>query len=120
MRDVNLDKIYQQLHQFYLQKNSAAVVNRLEAISGAQKEIHSLFIDKVVDDGEAISIYLGRPGLIIGRHGSNIENLQKFFDREIKIFESISPAFELWCISDHCRDSFIDLSSDDDNETNYG
>lgn len=119
MRDANLDKIYQKLHQFYLQKNSATAANQLEAISGAQKEIHDLFIDKVVDDGEIISIYLGRPGLIIGRGARNFENLEKFFNRKIKIFESISPAFELWCISDHCRDSLIDLSSDDDNETNY-
>ena len=69
---------------FYLEKHNGDY-------AAAEKEVKSLCITdiKLIED-KHISIYLSRPGLLIGRHGINIENLSVFLDMKITIVEAFN------------------------------
>jgi len=69
---------------FYLDKHN-------QDYSAAKKEVITLGITdvKLVDD-KHIEIYVSRPGLLIGRHGTNIENLSVFLAMKITIVEAFN------------------------------
>lgn len=71
----------QQIGQFYLQKNK-------NDYKKTEQEILSLGITKIdTPDENTICIHLSRPGLFIGCKGQNLENLEKFINKKIKIYE---------------------------------
>ena len=55
--------------------------------AAANKEILSLRISDIVINSDGIEIHLSRPGLLIGRRGTNIEALQRFLGCRIHIEE---------------------------------
>lgn len=54
----------------------------------ANKAMAMLQIRDIKKDSDVIEIYLGRPDLIIGRLGENIDALEKWLKCKIKIIET--------------------------------
>lgn len=71
------------ISDFYLRKHEHNYENAGNAVS-------QLNITDIQVKEDKISIYLSRPGLLIGRKGQNIEALQIFLNKPIEIFESFS------------------------------
>lgn len=53
----------------------------------AADEIARLRVTEVSLVSDEVHIRLNRPGILIGRRGENIGNLEKFLKRKVKIFE---------------------------------
>lgn len=71
--------------EFYLQKNN-------RDFKATEKEIMDLRISKVrALENKTIEITTERPGLLIGRRGTNIDALTKFLDVHVKIIEERDP-----------------------------
>lgn len=75
------EAIAHKISNFYLQKNA-------NDYAKAKEEIEKLRIFDIRLNGENVEIYLGRPGLIIGKKGTNIDNLTAFLGEPVKIFKS--------------------------------
>lgn len=70
-----------QILDYYVRKNSFNY-------AAANKEMSSLAITDIRTDGDTVEIYTGRPGLLIGRKGANIDSLTNFLGKKVKIVES--------------------------------
>lgn len=71
-----------EISNFYLKKHNFVH-------PAAQTEVENLRITSIeVDDEGDVTIYLGRPGLLIGAKGKNIGALSAFLNRKIKIVEA--------------------------------
>jgi predicted PilT family ATPase len=68
--------------QFYLDKNNGDYKKTVE------EEIPFLGITDVQEDAESITIFTSRPGKIIGRRGENIDALEKYLGKKIKVVET--------------------------------
>lgn len=77
-------EICEKIGQFYLQKNNGDY-NQTEA------EILMLGIQNIFENNTSVTIILGQPGRLIGPRGKNIEDLQKYLKKDIRIFESSIP-----------------------------
>ena len=77
------EQIGYKLSTFYLNKNEGDYQR-------AAKEVICLLITDIEVEGKEIHIYLGRPGLIIGHKGKNIDALTEFLGKPIKIHETFS------------------------------
>lgn len=67
---------------YYLQKNN-------NDYKKTYQELESLRIQQIIVlDIDTITIILSRPGLLIGKHGTNLENLKKYIDKSIYIVEA--------------------------------
>lgn len=70
------------ISNFYLKKHNFVYPD-------AQREVEKLKITSIeVNDEGDVMIYLGRPGLLIGRRGENINDLSAFLNRKINVVES--------------------------------
>jgi len=67
--------------QFYLHKNN-------DDYEKAGDEVKNLFITDIQVDETTVSITCSRLGLLIGKRGENIGNLEKFLNKKVKIFEA--------------------------------
>lgn len=72
--------IARKIGNYYFQKNKR---DRKKTID----EINNLLIEKIELINDDVHITLGRPGLLIGCKGRNIEDLEKHICKKIKIFE---------------------------------
>ena len=76
---------------YYLQKNHGDY-------AATEKEITSLGISAVTVDNslphsKTISVTLARPGLLIGKRGTNIDALEKFIGTKVKVIEDRDSLF---------------------------
>tara|TARA_R110000868_G_scaffold371774_1_gene635528 strand:- start:435 stop:755 length:321 start_codon:yes stop_codon:yes gene_type:complete len=55
-----------------------------------KKEIESISIQDIEIDGNQLIIHTARPGLLIGKRGSNIDALSMFLGMKVRIEESFS------------------------------
>jgi hypothetical protein len=83
---------------FYLEKYKEEETIELQ-YKKAVEDIDSMRISRIEWNKEIITITLARPGLLIGRHGKNIEELEKFLKTKIN-FRSLHIQEEniLWSI----------------------
>jgi ribosomal protein S3 len=72
---------------FYFNMNSG-ITNLIEQVKETTKDIDVLKITKIEFDGSNISITTQRPGLLIGRHGADIQALSEWLHKEF-LFEKI-------------------------------
>ena len=72
--------IAEEIAGFYLQKNNFDYKKTNE-------EIEKVRIQNVEKTKKGITIFTERPGLLIGRGGENIRELQKFLNSDIRIEE---------------------------------
>ena len=72
--------------QFYLDKNKGDY-------KVTENEITDLCIASIDMANSEVTIVTGRPGLLIGSRGKNIEALEKYLNMRIKIVEDVDP---LW------------------------
>lgn len=84
MLDNEIREVASAIGQFYLQKNSGDY-------QAAEKEIHSLLISKIEVTHNSVSVTTGRPGLLIGRMGRNVDALSKFLKKEVRVIEDMDP-----------------------------
>lgn len=70
--------------QFYLEKNHGDY-------KAAEKEITDLRISEITVVNNIASITTARPGLLIGKKGTNIDALNKYLQAEIRIIEDKVP-----------------------------
>lgn len=75
-------KIAYLIQDFYLDKNKH--LGSVEMFKKATEEIVSLGITQLRVNGNKITIILRRPGLLIGRHGENIDKLDMFLSQKLK------------------------------------
>ena len=71
---------------FYLQKNNGDYI-------ATEKEITAMRISKIEVIKKAIHITVARPGLLIGKRGTNIDALETFLDTKIHIIEELDPLY---------------------------
>lgn len=64
-------------------------------INDAINAVNKLQIQYIDEDDSSIVIGLCRPGLLIGKRGSNISSLREKLGKEIKIYQTKSPIDEL-------------------------
>lgn len=72
-------EIAQKIGQFYLEKWGDS--------KKANEEIYKLGVTNIYVQGKSIYVILGRPGLLLGKGGKNIEKLQEYLDCSIYIIE---------------------------------
>jgi predicted metal-dependent RNase len=70
-----------QIGFFYFEK--AEGEDTRAKIDKAYKEIESLGITRIEVENDTATIYLSRPGLIIGRKGENIQKLLEFIQKRV-------------------------------------
>ncbi len=80
MISVEVQEIAQNIGQFFLTKNEGDYEKTAE-------EIYRLRIEKIIVNGDIITIHTHRPGLLIGKRGRTIDELTTYMGREIKIVE---------------------------------
>ena len=86
------------IQDFYLEKNKDPDIEKM--YSKARAEIIALGITQIKlkfkswDCSNVFTIVLCRPGLIIGRHGDNIDALQKYLSLHIKFIKNFKLAIE--------------------------
>ena len=84
---------------FYLRKNNGDY-------TATEKEIVDLRIMKIeVAVNKAVVITIGRPGLLIGKRGTNVDALSKFLQTEIKIIEDMDNLHS-WLVPVDYRDEY--------------
>lgn len=62
--------------------------NQVTDYAAAEKAVKDLNVVDITVHNNEIHIYCGRPGHLIGRHGSNIEKLQKHLGMAVRVHES--------------------------------
>lgn len=72
---------------FYLEKNKGNYAKTSDEITTLQ------FTDVSVDD-EVVVITTKRPGLLIGKRGENVDKLQNYLGRKIRIIETAPNAVD--------------------------
>lgn len=70
----------------------------------ANQEILSLLITEISVDCDTVAITTGRPGLIIGYHGKNIENLSEFLKKKIFIHEDQNCLYDAMSVKNWDED----------------
>jgi hypothetical protein len=90
-------EVCEKIGQFYLQKHSGNY-------DKAAIEITKLGITGVLVSHNKIIIQLYRPGLLIGKKGENIENLQAFLGVSLHIEEESLPKWDDLIILDNPED----------------
>lgn len=58
-------------------------------------EIEKLKIRDIIVDENGVHIYLVRPGLLIGRRGQNLKELEEHLDKKVSVYESYDWDFHL-------------------------
>jgi len=94
-KDENVYKIHQiiyKLQDFYLEKNQDPDVDK--QYSKTQEEMLSMGITQLKLRKNIFTIVLRRPGLLIGRHGDNIDALQKYLLEHVKTVKNIKLRIE--------------------------
>ena len=81
--------VAERIGQYYLEKNHGDYAS-------TELEITSLHISEIQVDNSlahsiAISITTARPGLLIGKRGTNIDALEKYLNTKVKIIEDKDP-----------------------------
>jgi ribosomal protein S3 len=96
------------ISEFYLEKNVHSNIKKM--YDEARQEILSLCITNVNIKQDTVTITISRPGLLIGRRGENIDNLQYFLSRELgrKISINIIEETVIQCLIPYYEDGFID------------
>jgi KH domain len=110
----NCREVARKIGSFYLAKNKGNY-------SAAQDEIVSLLISEVKVEysskepvGTTVVIVTGRPGRIIGKRGSNIDELCKYFaPTKIKIVEEQDPLIGWLVPIEHLEDYYEPPKVDD-------
>ncbi len=77
----------------------------------ACRAIEKLVITRVIIDGFNLTLYLGRPGLLIGVNGKNIEKLGDFLKKELK-----KPELHILLVEDNLYNFLMPI---DYSEGNY-
>lgn len=80
MLDKKVKGVAKKIGEFFLQKNN----NDYERTAD---EITNLHITKLEDDGDKIRITLGRPGMLIGKRGEQVDKLISYLGRKLHIIE---------------------------------
>jgi hypothetical protein len=90
MTDPKLHEVATKLGQFYLNKNGGDYAK-------ATDEIYRLHIKSIViAEDDAVIITAGRLGLLIGKRGTNIDAISKFFNgRVFKLIEDTESILDL-------------------------
>jgi len=107
-------EVLKAIASFYLQKHEDKPA--AEAVSKAEQDIRDLMITKITvlpgemlpsgrnPDGKVVGfkhtksivvIRLERPGLLVGKWGTNIDALEKFLNAEVRIVEANSVTSEI-------------------------
>jgi hypothetical protein len=73
--------------QFYLRKHEGDYV-------AAEKAIVDLRISDLTVEGDKVTIVTARPGMLIGRRGTNIDELTAFLNKKVHIIEDVDPLIE--------------------------
>jgi hypothetical protein len=76
----NVKEVASLIGEFYLRKNDGDYDETAD-------EIDALRIKEIVLEGNVVHIHTLRPGLLIGRRGTNIDALVKFLERDVKVHE---------------------------------
>lgn len=87
MLSQQIKEVAHNIGQFYLNK---CKFNYDEA----RKAIEGLHISKVDVVNNTVQITTARPGILIGARGENIENLTKFLNMKVCLFEDMDPLIE--------------------------
>lgn len=89
MIDPKLHEAATKLGQFYLNKNGGDYAK-------ATDELYRLHIKEVAvaDDG-TVTLTVGRIGLLIGKRGTNIDALSKFFGHPIRCVEDTNSILDI-------------------------
>ena len=85
-------KIIIQIGQFYLKKNDGdhdKTVKELTSLGIRRISLKSQHFCKFCTTGEAVEITLFCPGILIGKKGKNIENLEAFLGKHVAIVEAM-------------------------------
>jgi ribosomal protein S3 len=88
-------EVLKAIASFYLQKHEDKPA--AEAVSKAEQDIRDLMITKitVLPSESIVVIRLERPGLLVGKCGTNIDALEKFLNAEVRIVEANSVTSEI-------------------------
>lgn len=70
--------------QFYLERNQ-------NDYKKTEREILGLEISKLEVTEDCVTITTSRPGLLIGKRGETVSNLEKFLNRKVNIVEDRDP-----------------------------
>ncbi len=92
--------VFLQIGGFYLQKNN-------NDYAKTEKDLQNLQITNIVVGTTEVIIYLARPGLLIGKRGTNVEALEKFLNKKVHIEEQES-FLELITPVDYSYDDYYD------------
>jgi predicted RNA-binding protein Jag len=76
--------VAQRIGQFYLRKNDGDY-------KATQEEILKLRISKLEITDKGVAITTERPGILIGKRGTNIDALSSFLAMEVRIIEDRDP-----------------------------
>jgi len=74
---------------FYLQKNHGDF--KAAELEILKLQISSISVDDKLPNSVSIAITTGRPGLLIGKRGENIDALTKFLGTQVKVIEDRDP-----------------------------
>lgn len=87
MLDAVIREVAKNIGTFYLQKNNGDYEK-------TEMELLHLLISKIEMKGSDVVITTARPGLLIGKRGTNIDALTKHLKSEVRIIEDMD------CVSD--------------------
>jgi ribosomal protein S3 len=76
---------------YYLQKNNGDYVATEKEITSMR--ISAIAVDSTLPHSKVVSITTERPGLLIGKRGTNIDALEKFLGHKVKVIEDRDPLY---------------------------
>jgi ribosomal protein S3 len=98
MLDQKVRDVAKKIGNFYLLKNNGDYAK-------TEEEINSLQISKIEVTDDTVAITTNRPGLLIGRRGTNVDMLTEALKMKIKIIEE-EDAIINWLVPQEQIDEF--------------
>lgn len=87
MLDATVRDVAQRIGLFYLQKNNGDYVK-------TEKDLTDLRIAKIEVNEKGVIVTTARPGLLIGKRGTNIDALAKHLKSEVRIIEDMDSIYD--------------------------
>ena len=88
-KDQKVRNIAQLIGFYYVKLAGLSGLDKMK-YDRAREDVISLGITKIDFSGSVVTISLTRPGLLIGRHGKNIDDLTEYLSKELKQKVSIN------------------------------